>query len=136
MLALAWPNHVHHQAAHHWFSGTRGSGWATCPLTEIAFLRLSMQPAVVKSAITFADAMLALTTSLAAPEHQFWPLDYPIAEIMPQLRIASHLHLADALLLDLAIRHKGKLATFDQRLAGLLAPESPHRNAIEILPIE
>jgi predicted nucleic acid-binding protein len=91
---------------------------------------------VVKSAITFADAMLALTTSLAAPEHQFWPLDYPIREIIPELRIASHLHLNDALLLDLAIRHGGKLVTFDRRMASLLRPESPHRNAIEILPIE
>ena len=136
MLALAWPNHVHHRAAHQWFSENDGSGWATCPQTDISFLRLSMQPAVVKSAITFADAMIALTTSLTAPEHEFWPLDYPITEIMPEVRIASHLHLNDALLLDLAIRHKGKLATFDRRLASLLAAESSHRNTIEILPIE
>jgi len=78
----------------------------------------------------------SLTTSVAAPEHQFWPLDYPIGEITPELRIASHLHLTDALMLDLAIRHRGKLTTFDRRLAGLLGPESPHGNAIEILPIE
>lgn len=48
LLALAWPNHLHHAAAHLWFAKNHKSGWATCPLTQLAFVRLSMQPAVEK----------------------------------------------------------------------------------------
>jgi len=41
-----------------------------------------------------------------------------------------------ALLLDLAIRRGGKLATFDRRAENLLAPGSAHRCALEILAME
>jgi len=97
-----------------------------------------MQPAVVKTDITFQDAMRALASSMAAPEHVFWALDYPISELRPELaaRIVSHLHLTDALLLDLAVRKQGRLATLDRRLANLLPLDSPTRSALQILPVE
>ena len=31
LIALAWPNHVHHVAARAWFEEHREEGWATCP---------------------------------------------------------------------------------------------------------
>ena len=135
LMALAWPTHIHHEAAHRWFSVNRGMGWATCPHTEQGFLRLSMQPAVVKTAITFADTMRALTTSLAAPEHEFWPLDFPFSEIQSEIRarLIGHHQLADGLLLDLAIRRSGKFATFDRRVRSLLPAESANQAAIELL---
>ena len=34
LIALAWPNHVHHDAARSWFVANRAAGWATCALTE------------------------------------------------------------------------------------------------------
>jgi len=135
LMALAWPTHVHHGAARRWFGAKRSGGWATCPHTQLAFLRLSIQPVVVKTAITFADALAGLATSLAAPEHEFWPLDYPVVEILPEIRsrLVGHQQLGDALLLDLAIRRSGRLATFDRRLYRLLAAESPHQGAVELL---
>ena len=30
LMALAWPNHVHHAPARSWFNARRKSGWATC----------------------------------------------------------------------------------------------------------
>jgi len=138
LLALAWPPHVHHEAAHRWFAQNRSSGWATCPLTQLAFLRLSIQPSIVKANLTFADAQNALVCSLAVPEHQFWSLDYPFSDVLPEVRarLAGHHQLTDAVLLDLAIRHAARLATFDRRVAALLPPESPHRHAIELLSAE
>lgn len=135
LMALAWPGHVHHDSAHQWFSANRASGWATCPHTELGFLRLSIQPVVVKTAISFADALRALTVSLAAPEHQFWPLDYPVSQIHAEIRsrLIGHHQLADGLLLDLAIRRSGKLATFDRRARNLLPSDSTHQAAIELL---
>jgi toxin-antitoxin system PIN domain toxin len=136
LLALAWPTHVHHAAARRWFAANRGAGWATCPQTEWAFLRLSIQPAVVKAGITFADAFTSLAASLSTPEHHFWPLDYSVTEILPEIRnrLVGHHQLSDALLLDLAIRRSGRLTTFDRRLATLLPADSPHQGSIEFLP--
>jgi toxin-antitoxin system PIN domain toxin len=135
LLALAWPNHLHHEAAHRWFVAVRTGRWATCPHTEIGFVRLSMQPAVVKTTISFADAFQALTASAASPQHEFWPHDSSVAAIGTEMRtrIAGHHQLADAMLLDLAIRQSGKLATFDRRIASLLAAGSPNQAAIELI---
>lgn len=40
LLALAWSNHPHHDAAHRWFSRDAAAGWATCGFTQTGFLRL------------------------------------------------------------------------------------------------
>ncbi len=137
LLALAWPNHVHHNAAHVWLAEKKYDGWATCPHTELGFLRLSMQPAVVKTAVTFEDALKALTISTSAPEHVFWPEACSFAAIADEIRarIAGHHQLADAMLLDLAIRHAGKLATFDLRIASLLPPDSANRSVVTSIPV-
>jgi len=92
LLSLAWPTHVHHDSAHRWFRENRHRGWATCPHTQMGFLRLSMQPAVVKTAISFGDALKALTTSLSSPEHEFWPHESSFPEIGDEIlsRIAGH----------------------------------------------
>ena len=34
LLALAWSNHPHHEAAHRWFVSESLEGWATCLLTQ------------------------------------------------------------------------------------------------------
>jgi toxin-antitoxin system PIN domain toxin len=136
LLALAWPIHVHHDAAHRWFAANRPQGWSTCSHTEMGFVRLSMQPAVVKTTVGFADAIKALTNSLTAPGHEFWPLERAFVEIDEEirLRIAGHHQIADGLLLDLAIRNSGKLATFDHRIGNLLAADSSKRSAVEVIP--
>lgn len=95
-----------------------------------------MQPAVVKTAISFGDALKALTTSVAAPEHEFWHLASSFQEIDEEIlsRIGGHHQIADALLLDLAKRHSGRLATFDRRIASLLPATSVSQTAIELIP--
>jgi hypothetical protein len=137
LLALAWPTNLHHDAAHRWFSENRRRGWATCPHTQIGFLRLSLQPAVVKTAIGFADAFRALATSVSAPEHRFWPMTSSFSDIQEEIRtrIAGHHQLADALLLDLAIRNSGKLATFDHRIVSLAPAGSPSAAGVELIGI-
>ena len=135
LMALAWPSHTHHASAHAWFALHRSQGWATCQHTQMGFLRLSMQPAVVKMMINFEDAMRALTTSIAAPEHTFWPQDYSLAGLLPDIRsrLMGHQQLADGMLLDLAIRRCGCLATFDQGVSRLLPTDPKYLPALEIL---
>ncbi len=38
LVAMAWPNHVHHRAVRAWFKEYESRGWATCPLTESGFV--------------------------------------------------------------------------------------------------
>ena len=137
LVALAWPRHVHHAPAQQWFSSRRSQGWATCPLTQLAFVRLSAQPAVVNTIVSVSEALQILEANTSTPEHKFWPLDYGL-NLLPEIRarLMGHQQQTDAVLLDLAIRRGGKLATFDRRLENLLAPGSPHGSALEILPID
>ncbi|MGA3098476.1 MAG: TA system VapC family ribonuclease toxin [Bryobacteraceae bacterium] len=136
LLALAWPTHIHHAAAHRWFAENHEMGWATCPLTQLGFVRLGMQPAVVKIPILFGDVMEALAQITANPAHRFWPLDGGLADIRDDIRgrVVGHHQLTDAVLLDLAIRRQGRLATFDRGILGLLPPDSVLRDAAAIIP--
>ena len=82
------------------------------------------------------SALRALERNCAEPEHVFWPQDFAVTELLPEIRerLVGHQQLSDAILLDLAIRKGGRLATLDRRVEKLLAPGSPHRGAIEIIP--
>ena len=47
LVALAWPNHVHHARALDWFREHSPLGWATCSITETGFVRVSSNRAAV-----------------------------------------------------------------------------------------
>ena len=137
LLALAWPQHMHHDAAHAWFAHTKHEGWATCPITQAGFARISSQPAVTKTVVAVHEAIAILAASTAMKEHHFWPHTSPVTDLSPELlpRVMGHQQLTDAILLDLAIRQGGALATFDKRIEYLLPPNSPSRRFIEVLPV-
>ena len=78
LLALAWSNHAHHDAAHRWFARDASAGWATCLLTQTGFLRLSLNPQIVGVSID-CQAALHLLNGLVVPPH------HPYAEIAPAL---------------------------------------------------
>ena len=73
LIALAWPSHLHHRAAHAWFTPNRARGWATCPTTEAGFVRVSTTPGVVKTIVSVAEAFQILEHNLKAPDHHFLP---------------------------------------------------------------
>ena len=137
LLALAWPNHLHHDAAHDWFAQHRRDGWATCPFTEAAFVRLSSMPVVVNTAVTAREALQLLQENTAASDHSFWPNSTRIPELLPEIRerLIGHQQVNDAILLDLAIRTAGVLVSFDRRIAALLAPGSEHASALEVVRV-
>ena len=128
LIALAWPNHVHHAAARVWFEERRRDGWATCALTEAGFIRLSCNPAVVRHAVTPLDAIAVLEKLTGLASHSFWPLDRSIVQ-MPEAvtaRIQGYRQITDAVLLAAAMQRNGQLATLDASLEGL-ASESDRR---------
>ncbi len=86
--------------------------------------------------MSVADALLVLQRNIAAPEHVFWPLDFGVTDLDADIRrrLAGHHQLTDAILLELAIRNRGRLATFDRGIGDLLDASSSYRSALEIIP--
>lgn len=59
-IAMAWPAHRDHDKVQHWLARHAGEGWATCPFTECAFVRIISNPAFSPDALTPADALALL----------------------------------------------------------------------------
>ncbi len=132
LIALGWANHQHHDAAHHWFASQRSSPWATCPLTQVAFVRISANPRIVDATVPAAIAAGVLRKMTQHPEHHFWA-EYPnVAELKgwPPGWVQGHRQVTDAYLLATAEQHKGKLVTFDRKLA--MAAET---DSLELLTV-
>jgi len=135
LVALSWANHEQHEAASSWFRTHQRSGWATCPLTQAGFVRVSSNPRVFPDAPPPAKVLEILETNLSHPAHRFWKLDIGLGDAVSPFadRFAGHQQTTDAYLLGLAIHKSGILASFDSSIAALLEPRSPHLKALEIL---
>lgn len=125
LVALAWSSHVHHDAVRYWFIRQREEGWATCPLTEAGFVRLSCNPSAVKSPITPREALEMLGELRQLGGHSFWPLDVSMLDLPGQIvsRVQGHRQITDAVLLAVVMRRDGQLVTLDRRLPELASGE-------------
>jgi uncharacterized protein len=118
LVALAWDSHIHHAAVRNWFAKNGAGGWATCPLTESGFVRVSSNPVVLPSAIGVENARRVLGLLRAAGSHRFLADDVSMTDRdVPPL--VSHRQVSDAHLLTLARRHGVRLITFDRGLQTL-----------------
>jgi len=118
LLALAWPNHQFHAAATRRLESS-SNRWATCALTELGFIRLSSNPAIVPAAKSPAEAAALLAAMVRDPQHVYLSsLSAPSDEKSIQVyeRIFGSKQVTDAYLLRLARQHHAKLTTFDTRL--------------------
>lgn len=135
LAALAWPNHVHHFQAHRWFAGQAARGWATCSIVELGFVRVSSNARAVPSAVSPQEAAALLQRITALPGHHFWTDDIRFAEspYVARSRVAGHQQVTDAHLVGLALRHGGRLATFDAGVRALASAGSSADAAVEVL---
>ena len=129
LLALAWPNHPHHQVATRWFDEESDSGWATCATTQLGFVRISSQPKFSAEHVDPATACALLLRWVAHPRHLYWReegvgLTAPhFRELLPS--VLTHNFVTDAFLISIATANGGKLATLDKPLTNLF-PEAVH----------
>ena len=137
LVALAWPNHIHHEAAVTWFEDSHARGWATCPLTQSGFVRVSSNQKAVPEARTPMEAIVLLRELIALGSHEFWADEIAIAssEYVDAQRIVGYRQVTDAHLLALARAHGGKLVTFDGGI-GNVASEDVVADAVLVLPID
>lgn len=118
LVALAWDSHVHHAAMREWFANNGSSGWATCPITESGFVRVSSNPKALPSAIGIRAACGVLTALRGLDGHSFLSDDVSIGDSdVPEL--AGYRQVTDAHLLTLARRSGMRLVTFDAGISAL-----------------
>lgn len=116
LIAMGDSTHVHHSRVQEWFHSQPGRAWATCSITENAFLRIvgstnypghTGDPQVVRT---------LLNQMCAFPGHQFWNDAVTLRDITKFPTLPAAKHLTDVYLLGLAIARRGKLATLDERI--------------------
>jgi uncharacterized protein len=123
LVALLSAESDSHPAAQRWFVHNARKGWATCPFTEAGFVRITSNPVTSRHLIRPSQAIGILEESFRYPVHEFWKDDLSIAEATAEFRehLTGHQQTTDAYLLGLAVRHKGKLVTFDKGMAALVS---------------
>lgn len=125
LIALAWPNHVHHEPALKWFQRNQRNGWATCPVTQSGFVRVSSNRSVMPTAKTPQEAILLLRRIVALEHHRFWTDETSLAdsEFVDTRKLVGYRQITDAHLLAVALKNSGRLATLDAGIRELV-PES------------
>ena len=136
LIAIGSKEHVFHQRATKWFLKTSHNGWATCPLTENAFVRVLSHPAQKSIPNDCGKVAAALKMLCETPGHVFWPDDRSIRDssFISTLSGTGPSQLTDLYLLALAVANEATLATLDTRID----PDLVHggRKALFVLPAE
>ena len=119
LIALIDPAHLQHDLAHDWFARVGKQSFATCPLTELALLRIVGHPKYPNSPGPPSAVAPALDALRALPGHQFWSDKISIADNahFDLARLSSHAKVTDSYLLALAQAYGGQLASMDRKLA-------------------
>ena len=117
LLAIAWPQHFHYQKVNHWIEEEKIRGpipVATSPITQLGFLRISMN--IKGYAQDFENAANLLQVLLRRGEfqHEFWSDDQPALALagLASANIGAA-QLTDFYLVHLAKSHGGRLLTLD-----------------------
>jgi hypothetical protein len=121
LMALLWENHEHHQVARNWLRGI--TGFATCPVTQLGFARVSSHPSLGYS-MSPEEAFSVLRAFLADVRHRFVSDDLSCEDRVVRtdlIRAANQ--VTDHYLVALARHHRLTLATFDETLAGTFAKD-------------
>ena len=129
LLALAWPNHVHHRPARDWFATHSDEGWATSSVTESGFVRVSSNFRVTPDARPPAEAATILRRICALGMHKFLRDDVSLALHANTLGAVVHssAQVTDVHLLLLAQTSGSSFVTFDRGASAIAdALEVPH----------
>lgn len=134
LIALGWTSHAHYPIAHRWFAQNRSAGWATCPITQCAFVRLSSNRSFNPDAVSPTEAAALLRTLISANDHEFWPDDISVdGEFVPLQMAMGYRQVSDAYLLGLAMHRGGKLVTLDKRIRSIVKGRKEYEDCLEIV---
>ncbi|MGA2174640.1 MAG: VapC toxin family PIN domain ribonuclease [Verrucomicrobiota bacterium] len=121
LLAIAWPQHVHHARVKRWLLAQTARGKlsiATCPLTQLGFLRISMNIKGYAADFESARSLLSSLVNHKDFEHSFWMDDFSILSGSLKRNPGPN-QLTDAYLATLAEnRDNSRLVTLDTGIKG------------------
>jgi uncharacterized protein len=135
LIALAWPQHVHHALCHKWFAKEGRRAWATCAITQLAFVRVSSNRGIISDAVSPREACKVLERIAKLPGHRFWA-DTPQINTLDELKnvaLVGYRQVPDAYLLGLARMHQGRMATLDRGLPGLAMTLPGKSSIVELI---
>jgi toxin-antitoxin system PIN domain toxin len=118
LVALFFPDHIHHDLAHDWFADHRHEGWATCAVTQNGFIRVACQQPSDEVLVRPADVIAGLERFCGDSLHRPWAdaVSLTDATLFEPQYISGHRQLTDVYLLGLAQKMGGRLATFDRSI--------------------
>lgn len=131
IIALFDPDHSLHNRAHEWWAANSKSGWASCPISENGVIRIMSNPAYSRQAnFSPFDLISRLQGFATQTDHEFWPDDISLCDgkVFAVERILSSRQLTDIYLLATAVKHAGRLATFDQSISLATVPLAKREN--------
>jgi toxin-antitoxin system PIN domain toxin len=136
LVALAWPNHEHHEFANRWFGQNERAGWATCPLTQSGFVRVSSNQRLIPAAKSPGEVVELLRRIVSLPNHVFFSDDISLvaSKFVDTGKLQGYRQVTDAHLLGIALRHDARLATFDGGIVGLVPSGYSAAEAICLIP--
>jgi toxin-antitoxin system PIN domain toxin len=105
LIAAIWTDHADHKKAD---AGITGRKLASCPVSEMGFIRISTHPKGLN--VSMRDARRLLKQFLVAHAVKFLPADLPVLKSSA----AKSDTVTDSYLADLAATHGMALATLDK----------------------
>lgn len=118
LLGLMDEDHVHHASALSWWGQNGKFGWASCALTQNGYVRISCQRTYANPQ-PLQTAIARLARQVADSDHRLWPDDISITDVslFDHAFLLGPNRVADVYLLGLAVKHGGRLVTFDRGLS-------------------
>lgn len=118
LIALLDQAHPHHAAGTSWLKANIRHGWASCPITQNGCVRI-MSQTNYPGARAAGQVVERLRDAVQYSAHEFWPDDASIldTETIDATRVHGARQITDTYLLALAVRHAGRLVTFDLGIA-------------------
>lgn len=135
LLALAWPQHVHHRRTHEWFQRVGAGAWASCAITQLGFVRISANPRITVAGVTPRAAAELLSEFVRLPGHRYLSELPPVADapLFSNRQLMGHGQVTDLYLLSLAMHHDCRLATLDEGIVQMLPSDQARERWVELV---
>jgi toxin-antitoxin system PIN domain toxin len=96
-------------------------GWASCPITENGCVRVLTNPRY-PAPVAAAEVLRKLATAKSSGAHVFWADDVSLTDrsVFDTSQLRGHQQVTDCYLLGLAVKHGGRLVTFDSGVSSVI----------------
>lgn len=133
LIAMLDADHTSHRAAWGWFREHGHAGWASCPITQNGCIRILSHPGYPNTR-SVSEVVVRLRAATADPAHEFWADSHSVLdnEMVDVTRVHGPKQLTDIYLLALAVKHDGRLVTFDAGISLSAVRRATARHLVQL----